>query len=116
MRSEEPSSSSRIRAALSSDAHCRWVDAASKWARSCRIFLTGRNIPISGDVSRLKLPHDAAHALSRRKLMKINKLLAASVAVLALVSTAVAQEKSTAPARETTATTEKIDLKSSWRA
>ena len=50
--------------------------------------------------------------------MKINKLLAAtSIAALALVSTAVAQEKSTtAPARETTATTEKMDLKATWRA
>jgi sporulation protein YlmC with PRC-barrel domain len=49
--------------------------------------------------------------------MKINRLLAASsIAALALVSTAVAQEKSTAPARETTATTEKMDLKATWRA
>jgi sporulation protein YlmC with PRC-barrel domain len=48
--------------------------------------------------------------------MTINKLLAASsIAALALVSTAVAQEKSTAPARETTATTEKMDLKGTWR-
>jgi PRC-barrel domain len=48
--------------------------------------------------------------------MKINKLLvASSIAALALVSTAVAQEKSTAPARETTATTEKMDLKGTWR-
>jgi hypothetical protein len=48
--------------------------------------------------------------------MKINKLLAASsIAALALVSTAVAQEKSAAPARETTATTEKMDLKGTWR-
>jgi hypothetical protein len=47
--------------------------------------------------------------------MTINKLLAAaSIAALALVSTAVAQEKSTAPARETTAT-EKMDLKGTWR-
>ena len=48
--------------------------------------------------------------------MKINKLLAASsIAALALVSTAVAQEKSTAPARETTAAAEKMDLKGTWR-
>ena len=48
--------------------------------------------------------------------MKINKLLAASsIAALALVSSAVAQEKSAAPARETTATTEKMDLKGTWR-
>jgi PRC-barrel domain len=46
--------------------------------------------------------------------MKINTLLAASsIAVLALVSTAGAQDKS--PARETTATTEKMDLKGTWR-
>jgi hypothetical protein len=48
--------------------------------------------------------------------MKMNKLLAASsIVTLALVSTAVAQEKSTAPAQETTATTEKMDLKGTWR-
>lgn len=49
--------------------------------------------------------------------MKINKLLAASsIAALALVSTAVAQEKSTtAPARETTAASDKMDLKNTWR-
>ena len=48
--------------------------------------------------------------------MKINTLLAASsIAALALVSTAGAQDKSTAPARETTATTEKMDLKGTWR-
>jgi len=48
--------------------------------------------------------------------MKINKLLAASsIAALALVSTAVAQEKSTtAPAPATTAS-EKMDLKGAWR-
>lgn len=48
--------------------------------------------------------------------MKINRLLAASsIAALALVSTAVAQEKSAAPARETSATAEKVDLKGTWR-
>lgn len=48
--------------------------------------------------------------------MKINTLLAASsIAVLALVSTAGAQDKSTAPARETTAATDKMDLKGTWR-
>ena len=48
--------------------------------------------------------------------MTINRLLAASsIAVLALVSTAVAQEKSTAPARATTVQTEKMDLKGTWR-
>jgi sporulation protein YlmC with PRC-barrel domain len=48
--------------------------------------------------------------------MKINKLLAASsIAALALVSSAVAQDKSTTPARETTAATEKMDLKGTWR-
>jgi len=47
--------------------------------------------------------------------MKINTLLAASsLAVLALVSTAGAQDKP-APARETTAATEKMDLKGAWR-
>jgi hypothetical protein len=49
--------------------------------------------------------------------MKINKLLAAtSIAALAAMSSAVAQDKSTSPARETTAaTTEKMDLKGTWR-
>jgi sporulation protein YlmC with PRC-barrel domain len=48
--------------------------------------------------------------------MKINKLLAvSSIAALTMVSAAVAQEKSTAPARETTATTDKLDLKATWR-
>jgi hypothetical protein len=49
--------------------------------------------------------------------MKINKLLAASsIAALAVVSTAVAQDKSTtAPAQTTAAATEKMDLKGTWR-
>jgi hypothetical protein len=88
---------------------------ARECARVCRIFLLLRNIPFSADVSGSKLPRDAAHVQCRSILMKINKLLAASsIAAFALVSAAVAQEKSTAPARETTAT-EKMDLKGSWR-
>ncbi len=49
--------------------------------------------------------------------MKINKLFAAtSIAALALVTTAVAQTSSTAPAaRETAATTDKMNLKGAWR-
>ena len=49
--------------------------------------------------------------------MKINNLLAAtSIAALALVSTAVAQNPTTAPAaRETVATTDKMNLKGTWR-
>ena len=49
--------------------------------------------------------------------MKINKLLAASsIAALAIMSSAVAQEKSTtAPAQTTAAATEKMDLKGTWR-
>jgi len=48
--------------------------------------------------------------------MKIKTLLAASsIAALTLVSGAIAQDKSAAPARETTATTEKMDLKATWR-
>jgi PRC-barrel domain len=48
--------------------------------------------------------------------MKINTLVAAaSLGAVALVSTAVAQEKSTAPAPGTTAATEKMDLKGTWR-
>ena len=48
--------------------------------------------------------------------MRINTLLAAaSIAALATVSTAVAQEKSVAPARETTAATDRMDLKGTWR-
>ena len=49
--------------------------------------------------------------------MKINKLLAASsIVALALVSSAIAQEKSTtAPAATTAAASEKMDLKGTWR-
>jgi hypothetical protein len=48
--------------------------------------------------------------------MRINKLLAAtSIAALALMSTAVAQNTSPAPARDTTAATDKMNLKGTWR-
>jgi sporulation protein YlmC with PRC-barrel domain len=49
--------------------------------------------------------------------MKINNLLAAtSIAALAMVTTAVAQNPSTAPAaREAAATTDKMNLKGTWR-
>ena len=48
--------------------------------------------------------------------MKIKTLLAASsIAALALVSSAVAQDKATTSTKETTATTEKMDLKGTWR-
>jgi hypothetical protein len=72
-----------------------------------------RNFPFHAHVSRLK--SRAMRLVTIQELpMRINKLLAAtSIAALALMSTAVAQN--TAPARDTTVATDKMNLKGTWR-